>query len=240
MAGLLICFIFLAAALGQLNKHKNYSQESGNPFFRTFLDKGIYGEYKTYSILEKIPGHKRILTNLYIPKNDEAMTEIDLIMITEKGFYVIESKNYGGWIFGDEKQKQWTQVFSPRKKYRFYNPIRQNAGHIRALGQLLEIEDKRLFKSFIVFSERCTLKKVTVYSHDITVLKRNRLALKMKENLLASPALLSPAEIDGYYAILNRYARADRTVKQTHIQNITENNKVKGSNVVTIIQRRKR
>ena len=240
MAGILICFILLAAVLGQLNKYKSYSQKSGNPLFRTFLDKGIYGEYKTYSILEKIPGHKRILTNLYIPKSDGTMTEIDLVMITEKGFYVFESKNYGGWIFGDEKQKQWTQVFSPRKKYRFYNPIRQNSGHIRALRQLLKIEDNRLFKSFIVFSERCTLKKVTVHSNDITVLKRNRLALKMKENLLASPALLSPAEIDGFYSILNHYARTDRTIKETHIQDLTENNKVRGNNVVTMIQRRKR
>ncbi|WLV25251.1 nuclease-related domain-containing protein [Aciduricibacillus chroicocephali] len=239
MAGLLICFVLLAAFLVQLKKHKSYSQESGNPFLRTFLDKGIYGEYKTYSILEKVPGYKRILTNLYIPKKDGTMTEIDLVMITEKGFYVVESKNFGGWIFGDEKQKQWTQVFSPRNKNRFYNPIMQNAGHIRAIRQLLGIENNHLFKSFIVFSERCTLKKVTVHTKDITVLKRNRLALKIKENLLASPACLVPEEIDGFYTLLNCYTHADHTIKEKHIHNINEN-KLRGNNVVTMIQRRKR
>lgn len=36
--------------------------------------------------------------------------EIDLIMISETGIYVFESKNYSGWIFGDEKQRYWTQI----------------------------------------------------------------------------------------------------------------------------------
>lgn len=50
------------------------------------------------------------------------MTEVDLIYINTSGIYVIESKNYSGWIFGDFKQKYWTQTFKT-EKHKFYNPV---------------------------------------------------------------------------------------------------------------------
>lgn len=72
----------------------NYQRASNHTFWQTFFDKGNMGEYNIYRTLEKIKGTKLILTNLYIPKEDGSTTEIDLVMITKYGFFVIESKNY--------------------------------------------------------------------------------------------------------------------------------------------------
>jgi hypothetical protein len=54
------------------------------------------------------------MTNLYIPKKDGSTTEIDLIMLSQTGVYVFESKNYSGWIFGDEKSKNWMQTLQSK------------------------------------------------------------------------------------------------------------------------------
>ncbi|TCT14547.1 nuclease-like protein [Natranaerovirga pectinivora] len=104
-------------------KGSNYKVASGNSFFRTVFDKGNYGEFLIFSYLEKLEGEPKLMTNLYIPKENGSTTEIDLIMISETGIYVFESKNYSGWIFGDEMQKNWTQTLQNRQKNKFFNPI---------------------------------------------------------------------------------------------------------------------
>ena len=73
---------------------------------------GTYGEALTAIELNwvKLFGKKGItLKNIYIPKEDGGTSEIDLLFITPKGIFVIESKNYSGWIFGDEYSQYWTQ-----------------------------------------------------------------------------------------------------------------------------------
>ena len=52
----------------------------------------------------------KFLFNLYIPKLNDETTEVDVVLIHPKGFFVIESKNYNGWIFGSEKNRYWTQT----------------------------------------------------------------------------------------------------------------------------------
>ena len=115
----------------------------------------------------------KVLRNIYVPKDNGETSEIDVLFITQQGIFVIESKNYSGWIFGDEKAAYWTAMLPNKEKNRFYNPIKQNKTHIKWLGQYLK-EEIPLF-SVIVFSERCELKKITVESPNIPVIKRDRL-----------------------------------------------------------------
>ena len=102
----------------------------------------------------------KVLRNVYIPKEDGETTEIDLLFITAKGIFVLESKNYSGWIFGSESQHKWTVSFPNGAKERFYNPIKQNRTHCKWLRRYLG-DDTPLFP-IVVFSERCELKKITV------------------------------------------------------------------------------
>ena len=54
---------------------------------------------------------RKVLRNVYIPKDNNETSEIDVLFITQKGIFVIESKNYSGWIFGSEKQYKWTMIY---------------------------------------------------------------------------------------------------------------------------------
>ena len=84
------------------------------------------------------------------------------MLATNVGLIVFEVKDYTGWIFGNGGQNQWTQVLAyGRDKYRFYNPVRQNDGHIRALRkQSAQFAQLPMF-SVIVFYGNCTLRDIS-------------------------------------------------------------------------------
>ncbi|WP_366922068.1 NERD domain-containing protein [Metallumcola ferriviriculae] len=187
---------------------------------KTIFDKGNYGEFLTFAYLEKLDGHHRLMTNLYIPKKDGSTTEIDLIMLSQTGIYVFESKNYGGWIFGDESSKNWMQILENKQKNQFFSPVWQNKGHISALKSAIELDNDSLYKSYIIFSERCTLKNIKVTSPSVKVIKRNALIKTIKKDIESSSNLMTIEEVDQLYLKLQRYARADETVKKAHIDNV--------------------
>lgn len=76
-----------------------------------------------------------LLKDVTIPSK-AGTTQIDHVIVSKFGLFVIETKNYKGWIFADAKDAQWTQVIFGQK-HRFQNPLRQNYAHICALSDLL-------------------------------------------------------------------------------------------------------
>lgn len=201
-------------------KMSKYKIISGNNFFKTVFDKGTYGEYLTFKQLKELNGNNKILTNIYLPKKDGTTTEIDLLMISQTGIYVFESKNYSGWIFGNEKNKYWTQTFATKQKFKFFNPIWQNKGHISALQNVLYTEDNDIFKSYIVFSCRCSFRKINVISPNVKVLKRNILKNIIKIDIGKSNNILTIDDVDKLYLKLQKYTRVDKAVKNAHIESI--------------------
>lgn len=76
--------------------------------------------------------------------------QIDHVIVSRFGLFVIETKYFQGWIFGGEHQAQWTQCLPGGRKFRFQNPLRQNFRHIKALAEFLGLaEDK--FHSVVMF-----------------------------------------------------------------------------------------
>lgn len=63
----------------------------------------------------------------------DGTTQVDHIFVSRFGVFVVETKNMGGWIFGGERDRQWTQVFRSGHKARFQNPLRQNYRHTKAV-----------------------------------------------------------------------------------------------------------
>lgn len=201
-------------------KQSTYRGASGNSFIKTVFNKGNYGEFLIYYKLEKMDGNHKLLTNLYIPKHGGGTTEIDLLMVAETGTYVFESKNYSGWIYGNELQKSWTQTFPNKKKFKFFNPIWQNNAHINALKNVTGVDGKDLYFSYIIFSERCTLKKIIVQSDHVKVIKRDRLIKSVKRQVKDSQMVLSNEQIDTYVKLLSKYTLSDEQTKKAHIKAI--------------------
>lgn len=93
--------------------------------------------------------------DVYVPAPD-GTTQIDHLVVSPFGLFVIETKNIDGWIFGSEKDSQWTQNLYG-KKYRFQNPLRQNYRHTKCLAEYLDL-DLELLHSVVFFIGECTFK----------------------------------------------------------------------------------
>lgn len=120
-------------------------------------EKGKRGEERVASLLEReLPKTYVTLSDLYLPLPDGTTTQIDHVVISPYGIFVIESKNYSGWIFGEEKSVKWTQVLF-QERHSFQNPIRQNYQHIYALARMLRIH-RSYFHNVVAFTEQCEFK----------------------------------------------------------------------------------
>ena len=185
---------------------------------------GQYGEDLTARVLKlsKLFGRRGLmLRNVYIPANIGETTEIDLIYITQKGLFVIESKNFSGWIFGRESDRYWTQSLPDKSKNRFFNPIWQNRGHIKWLKAFLRNEAIPFF-SLIVFSERCELKKMQYRENGCSVINRNELFSELKYYWKNAPDMLTEAQMQEIYDSLQVLQNADEALKQAHIDRIQQ------------------
>ena len=122
---------------------------------------GKIGESEVSSVLRSLPKDYLVINNVTVPDqgsktNQKRTTQIDHVVVSPFGIFVIETKNYHGWIFGSEKSKRWKETFKTTQGHYFYNPTKQNWGHIFALAEHLRL-DTRIFKPIVVFSDDCQL-----------------------------------------------------------------------------------
>jgi restriction system protein len=128
-------------------------------FLRAPKVKGRIGEaFVSVAALKRLdPKVYRVFNDLVLPRPDgKGTTQIDHIVVSPFGIFVIETKNYEGWIFGDENSRQWTQVIYG-KKSRFQNPLHQNALHVRALATATGLP-RECFHNLVFFVGDATLK----------------------------------------------------------------------------------
>jgi len=181
-------------------------------------DVGAYGEYLLFKHLTGLPGHKRFLFNCYVPKDDGTTSEIDVILLHTSGIYVFESKNYSGWIFGTESQRSWTQSFPNGRKEKFYNPLMQNNGHMKWLQNYLPGIPEYAFRSIIVFSERCSLKKINLTTGKHKVI--NRQDVYPVVFAMAGQQLFSDEMIEDIFQRLYPLTQSTQDVRAAHINAI--------------------
>ena len=181
---------------------------------------GAYGEDLTVELLRQyVPGYFKLIRNLILPIGETA-TEIDIMMIHEKGIFVFESKNYSGWIFGQKEDQKWTQTFKNGKKYKFYNPIKQNKTHCDAICEITKVP-KQYVMSYVVFSERCKLKVVPDNEMYLTIIKRNRLIDEICRDLDYRNTVFSHEVVNAYHKGFAYYLDNEE-LKKKHRDNIDE------------------
>ena len=139
----------------------SYRIKSGLGFFKMYFDKGYYGEFLFYRKVIRVFGKENVFTNMYLDNVNTETTEVDVLAISEKGIYVFEVKNYSGYIYGSERDKHWTQVLNKWTKNKFYNPLRQNYAHSKAVENYLKVS-KDTIVSVIVFSNKSKLSKMNI------------------------------------------------------------------------------
>jgi hypothetical protein len=156
----------------------------------------------------------RGFSDLYLPRPDgRGTTQLDHAVVSPFGIFVIETKNYAGWIYGSERQAQWTQTLGWGRKYRFQNPIRQNHLHIKALAQHLNLPESK-FHSVIFFVGETTF-KTELPDYVINTSLSNYIT--SHQTLLLKPEEVAQANV----AIAALVARTDKKVaKREHLAGI--------------------
>lgn len=144
-------------------------------------DAGRVGERMVSKILRKLPRRKyRLLNDIMLKTHggNISMTQIDHVLVSVYGIFVVETKNYKGLIFGSEKAAHWQQnIYGHR--YQSVNPVKQNYGHIKALSYVLHEEGWRNvpFYSVVAYSDAAKLNitashaEVVNFSHLLATIK---------------------------------------------------------------------
>lgn len=164
-----------------------------NLCIRLFLDKREY----------------RLLKDVTLP-TPQGSTQIDHVIVSRFGVFVIETKNMKGWIFGDPRHKRWTQQLF-RRRHGFQNPLHQNHLHMMTLKSLLGLSDNQLH-SIIFFIGDCTFKTPMPEN----VMRRGLVSyIKSK-----TTPVLSTADVD---RIIDTIQQGRLTASwQTHRQHVTQ------------------
>ncbi|KGY06775.1 nuclease-related domain-containing protein [Vibrio sinaloensis] len=124
--------------------------------FKSRWLKGVFGEFLVNRLLSKLPeSDYTLIKDVTLPTSD-GTTQVDHIVVSKYGIFVVETKNMKGWIFGSARQKQWTQKIY-RHSSKFQNPLHQNYKHIKALETLLGCSEEHLH-SVTVFIGDSTFK----------------------------------------------------------------------------------
>lgn len=151
-----ILFILLLIIILVLtNKDKSKYEYTENRKYNKASILGKIGENRVAVILERLSSKYYIFNDVYLLINGKTV-QIDHLVISVYGIFVIETKNYSGWIYGNDSSEYWIEN-KYGKKYQFYNPLKQNYSHIICLKKLLGFEDK-YFIPIVVFSGEAELK----------------------------------------------------------------------------------
>ena len=105
---------------------------------------GKAGEHWAKDELNRLDKNVYTVLNDIMVKVDDKYHQIDHIVVSVYGVFVIETKQYNGFITGNKYDLKWIR-HSGNKKYYYTNPIRQNYGHVKALSSLLGLEEDKLF-----------------------------------------------------------------------------------------------
>ena len=120
--------------------------------FKSPWFKGKMGEFLV-NVVTKVSLDKHqyhLIKDVTLATEEGGTTQIDHIVVSPYGVFVVETKNMQGWIFGGEFQKHWKQQLNKHAKYSFQNPLYQNHKHVKTLQNLLNLSDEQIH-SVVVF-----------------------------------------------------------------------------------------
>lgn len=182
---ILICGIFLVAYVIFVKRKNRKLIQQVTPITR-----GEKSERKLIlELLKQDINPKAIFHDLYLKKPNGEYTQIDVVAATKSGIIVFEVKEYGGWIYGDEHQKYWTQsIAHGNQKNRFYNPVMQNEGHIHAIRQCLPQNPGIPIYSIIVFFGNNQFRNITCNANKTYIIHPDSVSRVMQDILRQSDA----------------------------------------------------
>ncbi|EJG1004471.1 NERD domain-containing protein [Vibrio parahaemolyticus] len=206
---LIAIFIFafvIGYVIGRL--HKASSVNHGETLVRDKIQQNLSSE------------KYHLLNNITLPL-DEGTTQIDHVLVSTRGVFIIETKHYSGWIFANENSSKWTQLIY-KVKNSFQNPLRQNYLHLKTVKALLDFLPDDVFKPIVVFTGTAEFKtkrpegvlildELTDYinSHNDESISLNRVAFSVGRIECARYQLTEKTDIDHQRFLEKKFGRTN-------------------------------
>lgn len=182
-------------------------------FYKKIVGKA--GEYHVKNELKKLPNEKYLVLNDVMIESNNITYQIDHIVVSKFGIFVIETKQYNGYIVGSEYDKKWKQ----NNKFYINNPIHQNYGHVKALENLLHLDSNKFIS--IICIPSTTKLKVKSKSYVLRIYELNNIILSHKEKIL-----------DNYNEIYKIIENSNIVEKEKRKEHIKYANEIKNSKVM--------
>lgn len=174
--------------------------------------RGRRGERRVSSRLFSLPSEYHVFNDVHIEVQGRSV-QIDHIVASRYGIFVIETKNYTGWIYGNDNSEFWIKNMYGNK-YQFRNPLKQNYSHVKSLQALLGVPESK-FIPIVVFLNGATLKcdtiGIVIYSHQLrrTIFDH-------------SIPIFSDAEVEKMITLLSSSRIVEKNRRSNHVHKIKE------------------
>ena len=177
--------------------------------------KGNRGEKWVAWRLKRLKAPNYLVINDLLLRSGANSTQIDHVVVSIYGIFVIETKYYKGWIYGGAESEYWTQNIYGHK-YQMRNPVIQNQGHIRAIKRLLNLREGIPVYSIVAFSWQGTLH----VNRTLPVMYWRQVVPYIRQ---FDQPKLSESEVRNLYEDLLAAGTADDVARKQHIQNVRQN-----------------
>jgi hypothetical protein len=192
---------------------------------------GELGEYKINIQLDQLPKDCKYLSDLLVLnlKSRTGYSQIDHLVISPYGLFVIETKNYNGEIKGKRDDKNWIV----NNRFKMFNPLRQNYGHVKAIESITQSYKKLNFISMISFTMRCRFSidpelrqissnELIIYDVELTEFIGRKLIRLSTEN---PEPFLKNEDIIHIYNLLVKANIMDPKIRIEHIEKASDKKK---------------
>ena len=175
--------------------------------------RGFMGEFWVREELRKLPKNKYKVLNDIMISDNRGTHQIDHIVISQFGVFVIEMKNYYGLIKGSDFDNKWCQYLGKHKSY-FLNPIHQNYGHIKSLLNIVDLDEDK-FISIVCFSNQANVK-----------VKSNCLITQtdfLRRDILKYNKIVIKSDLNEIEDIILANNITDKNLRKKHVNKIKDN-----------------
>jgi len=224
LIGILILFLWIIVSLASQSTTTRTRRIFTPRFTSSPTLTGVQGELRVERKLARLDSNNyKVLNDVLLQHNNKTI-QIDHVVLSIYGIFVIETKNYTGWIFGNEKDNKWTQSiynlrYKTTEKYQFYNPIRQNWSHMYALKKALKdtLPDisENAYHPIVVFTGDAELKQITA-DHPVVYIEE----LLDTISDLSSTHYFDSDTVEKIYQRIVACRATKQAVKEAHIHEV--------------------
>lgn len=192
-------------------------------YFNAYNYHDCINEAELFAWISLTKGFKKypMFKSLLFEVGHNQFTEIDAILVTESGVYVIEVKDYEGSISGNAYSDRWIRTNLKGNDYLVSNTLRQNQNHINALAHLLHKNGitNIPFYNFVVLGYKGYWIEVTDLYAGCCYCNISNMNKYIKQNIRESSYKMRPEIVGKIAEIIDANKRTDAYARHQHVVN---------------------